>query len=97
MIAEGVGAEASTNACVSSGWKSFRVLLPLLASLVIPLETKGRLYAACVKYGMVYGRKTWPLEEEDITRISKANKMWMYNVSLKDDRSWKRTQNDDDD
>ena len=39
---------------------------------------------------MVYGRETWSLKVENITRISIADKMmirWMCNVSLKDDRS----------
>ena len=42
MISAGDGAEASIIARVRSGWKSFRVLLPLLASQVISLKTKGR-------------------------------------------------------
>ena len=39
---------------------------------------------------MVYGSETWPLKVEDITRISRADKMiirWMRNLSLKDGRS----------
>ena len=39
---------------------------------------------------MIYGSETWPLKVEDITRISKVDKVmirWMCNVSLKDDRS----------
>ena len=41
---------------------------------------------------MVYGSETWPLKVEDITKISRTNKMmisWMCNVSLKDGRSSK--------
>ena len=49
------GAEANSIARVRSGWKSFRILLPLLASCVISLETKGRSYAACVRSVMVDG------------------------------------------
>ena len=70
MISAGGGAEASTIARVRSGWKSFRVLLPLLASRVISLKTKGRLYPGCVRNVMVYCSKTWPHKVEDITRIS---------------------------
>ena len=75
MINAGGGAEASTIARVRSGWKSFRVLLPLLASQIISLKTKGRLYVACIRNVMVYGNETWPLKVEDITRISRADKM----------------------
>ena len=90
MISAGGGAEASTITPVKSGWKSFRVPLPLLASWVISLKTKGSLYTACVRSVMVYGSETWPLKVEDITRISRADKMmirWMCNVSLKDGKS----------
>ena len=68
MISVGGGAEASTIARVRSGLKSFRVLLPLLASLVISLETKGRLYAACVRSVVVYGSETWRFKVEDTAR-----------------------------
>ena len=67
MIIAGGGAEASTIARVRSGWKSFRVLLPLLTSRVISIETKGCFFAACVRSVVVYGRETWPLKEENIT------------------------------
>ena len=90
MINAGGGVEASTFVRVRSGWKSFRLLLPLLASRVISLKTKGRLYAACVRRVMVYGSETWPFKVQDITRMSRADKMmirWMCNVSLKDGRS----------
>ena len=80
MISAGGGAGASTIVRVRSGWKSFRVLLPLLASRFIPLKTKGRLYAACVKNVMVYCSKTWPLKVEDITRISRIDKMMIRGV-----------------
>ena len=49
MISAGGGAEASTIARVRSDWKSFKVLLPLLASRVISLKTKKCLYAAYVR------------------------------------------------
>ena len=87
MISAGGGAEANTIARVRAGWKSFSLLL---AGQVISLKTKGRLYAACVRSVMVYGSETWPLKVEDITKISRADKMmirWMCNVSLKDGRS----------
>ena len=75
IISAGGGAEASTVARVRSGWKIFRILLPLIASRVITLKIKGRLYATCVRSVMVYGSETWPPKVEDITRISRADKM----------------------
>ena len=41
MISGGGGAEDSTIAHVKSGWKIFRVLLPLLASRIIFLKKKS--------------------------------------------------------
>ena len=46
MISAGGGAEANTIARAKSGWKSFRVLLPLLASRVLSLKTKGLMLLA---------------------------------------------------
>ena len=89
-VRAGSRAEASTIARLRSGWKSFRVLLPLLANRIIPLKTKWRLYVACSRSVMAHGSETWPLKVEDITRISRVDKMmirWMCNVSLKDGRS----------
>ena len=75
MISAGGGVEVSAIARVRSGWKSFRILLPLLASRVISLKKKERLNAACVRSVMVYGSETWLLEVEDIIRIPRADKM----------------------
>ena len=53
IISAGGKAEASTIARVRSGWKSFRVLLPLLASRVILL--KKRAFICCLRqkcYGL---------------------------------------------
>ena len=52
MIGAGGGTEPSTIACVRSGWKSFRVLLLLLSSQVIPLK-KRRSYGAWVR-GVIF-------------------------------------------
>ena len=71
MIIPGVGAKASTIACVRSGWKSFRVLLPLLASRIILLETKRHLYAAYIRSVMVCDSETRTLKKEDNSRADK--------------------------
>ena len=59
MISSEGGPETSIVASRKSGWKSFRVLLPLLASRVISFSTRERLYAVCVKSIMAYGSETW--------------------------------------
>ena len=43
----------------------FRDLVPLLASGVLALGAKDRIYPACVRSIMLYGRKSWPVKEED--------------------------------
>ena len=81
------GAEASSIACIRSGWKKFRELLPLLTSRSFSLKVKGKLYSACVRCVMLYGSETWPLKEEDIQRIVRTDMQmirWMCNVTLRD-------------
>ena len=50
---------------------------------------KGKLYAACVRSGMLYGSETWPVKEEDVCRLERTEMQmvrWMCNVSLSDRR-----------
>ena len=72
MLSAGGGAEASSVMRVRSGWKKFRELLPLLTSRVFSHRMKGKLYAACVRSGMLCGSKTWPVKEEDVCRIERT-------------------------
>ena len=90
MLSAGGGAEASSVCRVRSGWKKFRELLPLLTRRVFSHKAKGRLYSACVRSVMTYGSETWPLKEDDISRIARTDMQmirWMCNVSLRERKS----------
>ena len=87
MLNAGGGAEASSIARVRSGWKKFRELLPILTGRAFSHKAKGRLYRACVRSAMLYGSETWPMKEEDIQRICRADMQmirWMCGVSLRE-------------
>ena len=96
MLSAGGGAEASTVARVRSGWKKFRELLPLLTSRTFSHKVKGRLYTACVRSAMLYGSETWPLKQEDLSRVIRTDMQmirWMCNVSLSDRKSSEELRN----
>ena len=81
------GAEDSITARIRSGWNKFRDLVPLLASKGLSLAAKGRLYQACVRSVMLYASETWPVKEEDLSRLERNdNSMlrWMCRVKLSD-------------
>ena len=70
MISAGGGAEASTFTHVRFGWKSFRLLLPLLASRVVyMLLASGVLWFIVLRLGLLRGKNI------QNTRISRADKM----------------------
>ena len=96
MLSAGGGAEASTVARVRSGWKKFRELLPLLTNRTFSHKVKGRLFSACVRSAMLYGSETWPLKQEDLSRLARTDMQmvrWMCNVSLRDRKSSEELRN----
>ena len=81
------GAFDSVTARIRSGWNRFRELVPLLASKGLSLAAKGRLYQACVRSVMLYASETWPLKEEDLTRLERNDASmirWMCRTRLSD-------------
>ena len=70
--------------------------MPLLTSRVFSHRMKGKLYTACVRSVMLYGSETWPLKEDDISRIVRTDMQmvrWMCNVSLRDRKSSEELRN----
>ena len=68
---EGGSSMASINR-VRSGWKKFRELSGMLTNKKVALRLKGRVYAACVRSGMLYGSETWAANIEQVARLSRA-------------------------
>ena len=86
------GAVDSITARIRSGWNKFRDLVPLLASKGLSLAVKGRLYQACVRSVMLYASETWPLKEEDLSRLERNDASmirWMCRTRLSDNISSK--------
>ena len=55
------GADLAATARIRNGWMKFQEFFPFRTSRAPPLEMKGRVYASCVRSGMIYGRETRPL------------------------------------
>ena len=74
---------ASSVARVRSGWKCFGMLRALLTKRALSLRVKGRLYVACVRSAMLYGTETWPVLQDDVDRLKRAEMRmvrWMCGV-----------------
>ena len=63
MLSVGGGADAAVVTRVSSGWKKFRELEPILTDKDVTSKIKGDLYTACVRSVMIYGAETWPMTQ----------------------------------
>jgi hypothetical protein len=86
MIGSGGGAEEASRARVRCAWSKFRELAPILTSRGASLRIKGKIYRACVQRVIVYGSETWPVKNDDMQRLERAERRmvrWMCGVSLK--------------
>ena len=61
MLSVGGGADAAVVTRISSGWKKFRELKPILTAKDVSDDIKSQLYTACVQTVMIYGAETWPM------------------------------------
>ena len=85
------GADLAATDRIRNGWMKFRELLVFLTSRAPPLETKGRLYASCVRSSMTYRSETRPLLVDvglkfERTRNEMQMIRWMCGISMKDTR-----------
>ena len=89
-------ADLAATARIRDGWMKFRELLPFLTSRAPPLETKGRVYASCVRSSMTYGTETRPLLVDVGLKLERTEMQMirlMCGISLKDRRTneeWRR-------
>ena len=87
MLSVGGGADAAVVTRISSGWKKFRELQPILTAKYVSCKTKGILYTACVRSVMIYGAETWPMKKcigDLLDRAEMRMVRWMCGVSLLD-------------
>ena len=74
------------TARVRSGLNKFKEAL-FLTSKGPTLKLKGKVYAACVRPGMVYDSETWAMKAEHRPRLEKVKMrmiIWISKVSLRD-------------
>ena len=87
MLSVGGGADAAVVTRISSGWKKFRELQPILTAKYVSCKTKGILYTSCVRSIMIYGAETWPMKKVISQLLDRAEMRmvrWMCGVSLLD-------------
>ena len=56
---------------IRSRRSKFRDLVPLLASRILPLGAKGKLYSTCAGSVMLYASETWSVKEQDVIRLDR--------------------------
>jgi len=96
MLGCGGGAGNSSRVRVSCAWKKFRELSPILTRRGASLRLKGKIYCACVRSVMTYSTETWPMKNEDLNRLERAERMMvrhMCGVTLKNRKSSEELRN----
>ena len=86
-MSAGGGADAAVITRISSGWKKFRELQPILTAKYVSRKSKGILYMACVRSVMIYGAETWPMKKDNSSLLERAEMRmvrWMCGVTLRD-------------
>ena len=76
----------AATARIKKKWMKFRELLTVLTSRAPTLETKGRVYASCVRSSMTYGSETRPLLVDVGLKFERTEMQmirWMCGISLK--------------
>ena len=82
-----LGAVNSFETRIRNAWCEFRVLVSFLASRVLHLRAKSRLYSAFITSVMLYGCETMPIKEENMARLEKSYLRivrWMCYISPED-------------
>ena len=82
---ESGGCYSATSARIRSAWKKFHELIPIVCNKSFSLVNRGHIYNTCVRSVLLYACETWPLNVEDISRLTKAdNSMvrWICSIKL---------------
>ena len=77
----------AVNSRITSTWKAFRSLLPILTSRSIAPKVRGNVFNSCVLSVLFYASETWTITQANVLRIERnVNSMvrWICGVSLND-------------
>ena len=77
------------TAKVRVGWMKFMKLNSVLCERKWSVKMKGRVYEACVRAAMVYGRETWVMRKEEgvVQRADRDLVRMMCGVKFRDKKS----------
>jgi len=87
MLSVDGDADAAVEARIRIGWNKFRQLVLLLTNKDVSLIMRGRLYSSCVRSSMLHGSETWPVKNENVVALQRAEMRmvrWMCGIKLKD-------------
>ena len=58
VIGESNDCVDATSACITTAWKSFRQLLPIITNRGISLNKYGNIFSSCIRKSLLYGCET---------------------------------------
>ena len=58
VIGESDDCVDATSACITTAWKSFRQLLPIITNRGISLKKYGNIFSSCIRKSLLYGCET---------------------------------------
>ena len=73
-MSAGGGCEQAIITRCGTAWGKFRKLLPILTSRHVTLETKGKVFDACVRSAMLHGSETWAPTARDLQRLRRNDR-----------------------
>ena len=73
MTAESGSGVDATSACITTAWKGFRKLLPIITNRGNLLRSSGNIFSVCIRKSLLYCCKTWPTSSESIRRLTSAD------------------------
>ena len=85
VIGRAGGCTDTKSARIGSTWKAFHELLPILTNKGMSLVNRGKVFNACIRKVVLYGKETWPLSTEDLSRIKRCEHAmirWLCNVKI---------------
>ena len=74
------GCELLTTTRVTTAWKKFKDLLPVLSSRHLSFKTRGRVYSSCVRSTMLHASETWPLTKPNLRCLQRNDRAMIRQI-----------------
>ena len=65
---------------LSTAWKKFKDLLPVLSSHHLSFKTRGHVYSSCVRSAMLHTSETWPLTKPNLQRLQRNDRAMIRQI-----------------